>query len=314
MDMSTVEGQLADTDDMELVTPGTLLRQTREQQQLTPEAVADELRMALTLINALENDQYEKLSSDVFVRGYLRSYAKLLKLDGADLVKRYNNYRGTLSETSSVFTANTEIDPIPLDKPKSRTPLYLFLLFIVGCWIAAYFLWLREPTLGTTNIVPAQVETTDNSSTLSSDAMTASGTEADTQIQLPGAVTEPANSANASFSSIDNQQNTDRPVDNFQEINPELDAGGVAAASAQVLDQLLLNFSDECWVEVSDAKGDVLYTNLRQAGETLLLEGVAPFNVMLGNAREVELLLNGEQVMFDAGDRKTLRFMVGEDT
>ncbi|WP_439136133.1 DUF4115 domain-containing protein, partial [Pseudomaricurvus sp.] len=76
--------------------------------------------------------------------------------------------------------------------------------------------------------------------------------------------------------------------------------------------ELTLVFSDECWLEVTDAHGDVVAANLYQAGATATLVGVAPFEVMLGNVRAVQLTLNGESVTLTPnGNRKTLRATVG---
>lgn len=78
------------------------------------------------------------------------------------------------------------------------------------------------------------------------------------------------------------------------------------------LDQLEFFFSDECWLEVTDANGDILAATLYQDGETAQLAGVAPFDVMMGNARATQLQLNGEAVKLNPqSNRKTLRLTVG---
>ncbi len=59
---------------------GQLLRQAREQQNLTLAQVAQQLNLSRSLIDDLEQDQVDAKLSSTFVRGYLRSYAKLLKI------------------------------------------------------------------------------------------------------------------------------------------------------------------------------------------------------------------------------------------
>ena len=60
---------------------GQLLRQTREAQAITLEDAATQLRMPQHVVKALESEQWQRLGAPVFVRGQLRSYAKLLKVD-----------------------------------------------------------------------------------------------------------------------------------------------------------------------------------------------------------------------------------------
>lgn len=60
---------------------GARLRQAREAAGLTHEDVSARLKMSIRGIRVLESDDWSSLGAPVFVRGQLRSYARLLKLD-----------------------------------------------------------------------------------------------------------------------------------------------------------------------------------------------------------------------------------------
>lgn len=60
---------------------GARLKQAREEAGLSREAVSSRLKMPLRVIEALENERWEVLGAPIFVRGQLRSYARLMKLD-----------------------------------------------------------------------------------------------------------------------------------------------------------------------------------------------------------------------------------------
>lgn len=60
---------------------GARLRQAREAVGLTLEAVSAQLKMPIRVIRVLESDDWSTLDAPVYVRGQLRSYARLLKLD-----------------------------------------------------------------------------------------------------------------------------------------------------------------------------------------------------------------------------------------
>ncbi len=61
--------------------PGDLLSETRIAQGLSLDVVAESLKMSVAYVEALESGDYNQLPGPAFVRGYLRSYARLLALD-----------------------------------------------------------------------------------------------------------------------------------------------------------------------------------------------------------------------------------------
>ena len=64
---------------------GSLLKKIREYKNVTIERMAEMTRISKTHITALENEDLPKLPADVYVRGYVYQYAKVLKLN-PDLV------------------------------------------------------------------------------------------------------------------------------------------------------------------------------------------------------------------------------------
>ena len=68
---------------------GLLLRRARESRGLSLNEVAEKTRISPRWIQALEDAQLDILPAPVFVSGYLRSYARLVGLDGALLLSRY---------------------------------------------------------------------------------------------------------------------------------------------------------------------------------------------------------------------------------
>ena len=81
---------------------GQSLRQAREQQNLTTAQVAQQLNLSKSLIDDLESDQVDAKLSSTFVRGYLRSYAKLLKLSGPEVIEAYNKNSKGLHQIPSL--------------------------------------------------------------------------------------------------------------------------------------------------------------------------------------------------------------------
>ena len=71
--------------------PGAQLAFIREQRGSTPEFVAGKLHLRKRLIELLEADVYDQLPQSVFVKGYIRAYAKFLGVDAEPLITLFNN-------------------------------------------------------------------------------------------------------------------------------------------------------------------------------------------------------------------------------
>jgi curved DNA-binding protein CbpA len=68
---------------------GTFLKEVREYKNVTIERMADMTRISKTHITALENEDVKKLPADVYVRGYVYQYAKVLKLNPEQVATSY---------------------------------------------------------------------------------------------------------------------------------------------------------------------------------------------------------------------------------
>lgn len=68
-------------DIQELNPPGQFLKKVREKQQLKCEDIANKLHLKVSVVQALEHGEYEKIGGMVYIKGYLRAYAKLLQVD-----------------------------------------------------------------------------------------------------------------------------------------------------------------------------------------------------------------------------------------
>jgi cytoskeleton protein RodZ len=95
-------------------TPGGRLRQARERSGLTCAEVAKTLHMTVYYVKSLENDEYDKLPGKTFVKGYMRSYGRLLNLDVEELLESYRKIADDRSDTdgfeSRMLRAKTNHD------------------------------------------------------------------------------------------------------------------------------------------------------------------------------------------------------------
>ena len=68
-----------------MLTVAEQLRRAREEQKLTVYQVAEITKIKTDHIRALEAGRYETFAAPVYIRGFVRTYAKALKLDSVQL-------------------------------------------------------------------------------------------------------------------------------------------------------------------------------------------------------------------------------------
>jgi len=101
---------------------GELLKSERVNQNLTVQDVAQTLKLSSKIINAIEAGQSEDLPAKTFVRGFVKSYAQLLKLDTDVVLRQFQEEMGSTAPLPKVpppkaAPANGPDLPIRAPKP-----------------------------------------------------------------------------------------------------------------------------------------------------------------------------------------------------
>jgi cytoskeletal protein RodZ len=87
------------------MTVGQLLQKEREEKKVPLETVAQRTRIKLAFLKAIEADAFQLIPSETYVRGFIRSYAKLVHLNPDEILNLYRNQAEpppTSAEESSV--------------------------------------------------------------------------------------------------------------------------------------------------------------------------------------------------------------------
>jgi cytoskeleton protein RodZ len=135
-------------------TIGELLRQTREQYDTSIEQIGAALRIRPVFLQAIEDNQYDRLPGPVYAVGFVRTYADYLGLDGAAIAQRFK------SEAAGLETKADLSFPMPL--PERSMPGGALLLVAIIVAACAYAIWYyraagdRVRTAGVAE-VPAQL-------------------------------------------------------------------------------------------------------------------------------------------------------------
>ncbi len=144
---------------------GSWLRQQREIRNITLREIADNTKIGLRYLEALEDDRFEVLPAPIFAKGFLREYAKYVGLDPDEVVnfyltaeQRHRAERGG-DEVSGVLPL---VPTAPTVAPDRGPPLGLFLVAaaaIAVLLLALGIFWVVRHTRGARAGQP-QVEAT----------------------------------------------------------------------------------------------------------------------------------------------------------
>lgn len=273
----SVNDQVSDTETS--LSPGQMLAQARERANLTHEQVAGALHMTVSKVKAIESDEYTKLNVETYIRGYLRAYSALVKIDCAPVLAAYE------LQVASGGRAIPKAEYVV--RPAGERKGFGFILLIIGllALLLLISVWFMGNRIQSEPVLPP-VAVASSSSSSAAPIAVAPVEAADEAEQSESSAVESSDvSSSSAASSVLPIAAEHLPVNLSA-------AAEVQTASQSQLDHLYFVFSDECWLEVSDAQGDVLATNLQQPGSRLALMGQAPFKVKLGKVRSATITLN----------------------
>jgi len=295
--------------------PGRRLREQRESSHLSREEVAHHLRLDAQLIQSLEDDDYSQLPSPAYICGYLRSYARLLKLPEDEIVQAYSHGEQI---NAALIPSSVSIQP----KKTTNTGLIKTVVIIVIVVLVVGGLYLIGDKFDLFNTdhsqkssqltVPAAPKATDQQTV---EIPPTSAPEASTaEVKPPVAQQSPPAPANVGTRKtvIENlpTPKTKIPGVESAETAPSVPAApapaqattaGAANAVAQTgsvpvkTAQLRLHLNGDSWVEVTDKSGQRLVYRLVEKDQDLNLSGEPPFTILLGNAPDVQVFYDGKE-------------------
>jgi cytoskeleton protein RodZ len=117
---------------------GEHLRREREMRGVTLEEIAAATRISPRFLEALENEQWERLPGGAFNRGFIRSVARFLGLDEESMVAEYA--LETKGQNQSAATPEPYAQGMPRDwRPVIAAAVVLAVLILVGAFAIHYF-------------------------------------------------------------------------------------------------------------------------------------------------------------------------------
>ena len=324
--------------------PGHLLREAREERGYSQKEVARDLHLTSKVIDALEESNFDIIPSSLFARGYIRSYARHLGLDGQALVAEFDAVYGVPNQNKKPMPGVHQLGQ--QSKPGDTWVKIISIIFVIGLVVASVLWWqhqnggsmlqrLNNVTLSNTVTEPVveSLGEDDNSSDMGllaanpievgttvsevSDDQTAA-TEAPAQAldvaeivavkpvvtALTEAVSVSPEMSDVSDSSALNPETIAVPA--VAQTEESTGAADVAALGPNEA-LLMMAFDKDCWVEIKDGNGKMILSDLYASGSTIEQVVTAPIEILLGRSSGVtQMTFNDEVIDLKPHTRKDI--------
>lgn len=294
---------------------GERLRGAREQMGLTQQNVAERLCLKLSTVRDIEEDKSPADLASTFLRGYIRSYARLVHVPEEELLPM-------MEKQAPVRAAKVApMQSFSLGKRRKKRDGWLMIftwlvLFVVVGLTGAWW-WqnhkaaqddlvsMADQNSGTNGDNSQSIPLGDNSSIESTpaDNSAAQSVPADSSAQTPVETAPAAANQAAATPQAPAAANTQpvavspsqAPVENTANSQMPTGSAGVSTPATDP-NALVMNFDKDCWLEVSDATGKKLFSGMQRSGGKLSLAGTAPYRLKIGAPGAVHIQYQGQPV------------------
>ena len=261
---------------------GSILANARESQNLTVEDVAASLRLSVAKIKSLEADDFLAISDPTLARGFIRIYARLLKLDPEPLLMAHRQL--TPAEIVNPIGVKTEVVSAPVQQSNFGSQSVILGLVLVVIISLVWFFAYDNPSESDVTEV--------NVSTVIQDALPQQSMPvAEREVKNNEQVTELASPKEASTSNSEPSKASEKTANEPAKVEP---MKKVSVGESLVRVKLL--FTGNSWVSVKDKNGNTLYDKTAKAGGEEYVEGVPPLKFHIGNVGATQIVFNGETV------------------
>lgn len=266
------------------LTIGERLRQAREHLGLSHQTVAERLCLKVSIIRQIEEEATPADIVPTFLRGYLRSYAKLVHVPEKELL-------GLIGKQAPIKAPKVmSIQEFSLSKSRKKCDGWLIVFFVIGLmsvlwWQnhqarqeAATMIERSSAQLNHDNSQGQAIPLGDNADSPPTvgDMSSTSATMLAPAEQIPTAT---------SASQLD-----------FTANGPPI--GDVQTAASAGIDPQTVTFTlkADCWFQINDASGKVLFSGIKRGGETFSVKGTAPYKLKIGAPGAIDIQFQGRSV------------------
>ena len=294
---------------------GNMLREAREKLGLSVADVAGQIKFAPRQIEALEAEDFKHLPEAAFLRGFVRSYAKILRLDAETLLASMPQTKMAAVE---LIPASVGVLFPNAHSLRQQNMIWLGAASLLAVIVVVFALWHFKTPLKQSkeqvNVakVETPVELPAEAKTISEPLVLKPSMIEPISPVVPKVKSSVAQSSVRETKTQSSARETklQSPVRETKTQSPVREAKTPVAKDATVQSEnsvtplgalpetskLRLVFGEESWTEIKDKDGNIISSQVNPAGSELRVEGNAPFSMLIGHAASASLYFRGKQV------------------
>lgn len=292
---------------MELI--GEYLKKEREAKGIPLKEIAGATHIGLRFLEAIEQEDFKTLPGEIFVRGFIKTYANYIGLDSNEILDRYTKcFEKKKEEREGGKTPETEIKPssypgISHQKPSTFLPLILGVLALLGLGV-----YLGDFVMVGSKIPPEMAESKSDTSPVAHKPGVPSrengkelvkeetiGTREEATPLVLGKMEETSATGQKPKGDIS-------PLEMARKIGDEPNPATAKVADhtpgAAVEKKMILKMTAEsdAWMRVKVDNLEMSKEFMLKAGETSVFKAEKELSITTGNAGGVKLFLNGREI------------------
>lgn len=253
---------------------GRVLQQARVDAGLTVDEVSQSTRVRIPIVQAIEQDDFSRCGGDVYARGHIRTLARAVGLDPEPLLDQY----GDEHDGSPAPTPATPLFETERIRSEPRRPNWTAAMVAAIVAVVAF--------VGYTAF---------------------SGGDSDGGQQQAAEGSTPATSKPTTKKP---SPSTKKPTDP----KPDPTDSAIAAAPADKVTVKVSAADGRSWISAKDHNGRTMFDGLLQDGQTKTFQDNKKIDLVLGDAGNIQLYVNGKQIEdeFRAGQVERLSYTKGD--
>ncbi|HHE9089237.1 TPA: RodZ domain-containing protein [Haemophilus influenzae] len=279
----------------QVLSPGEIFRQTREALNLSLEDVAKEITLRPSILEQLENNEFiQKSTPSIFVKGYVRSYAKFLRLPDSvwENIVFAETEKNDLGKNARSTRAVNQYSSHNRWIGRLTAIVFVIVIGMTGLW---WWQSYQQNTQERDDLVQSYVASTENNQPATALVTTEESNKSSPETAAP--VSQPIEITNnllpeiAQENSVSLPKNNEKSVSDIQSAveNPSI-SPTLPIAKGDLMIEILTNSS---WISVKDNARHVLAQKEYKQGEILTFNG-NEFSLIVGAPSNVRITYKGE--------------------
>ncbi|HHF3763025.1 TPA: RodZ domain-containing protein [Haemophilus influenzae] len=279
----------------QVLSPGEIFRQTREALNLSLEDVAKEITLRPSILEQLENNEFiQKSTPAIFVKGYVRSYAKFLRLPDSvwENIVFAETEKNDLGKNARSTRAVNQYSSHNRWIGRLTAIVFVIVIGMTGLW---WWQSYQQNTQERDDLVQSYVASTENNQPATALVTTEESNKSAPETAAP--VSQPVEITNnllpeiAQENSVSQSKNDEKSVSDIQSAveNPSI-SPTLPIAKGDLVIEILTNSS---WISVKDNARHVLAQKEYRQGEILTFNG-NEFSLIVGAPSNVRITYKGE--------------------